>query len=125
MDDVLSTFVKAANHHDFALDITLNVNGALVSGTTVSARKYLESLAARFEEGNELSQAIGGKLSEASRSTDGNGSVAFIHLKNAQVYNGDSQPTPSDVQFLWRGKLEQVDGFFLGKISAASASETL
>ncbi|UOQ44142.1 gas vesicle protein GvpU [Halobacillus salinarum] len=119
MDDLLLTFVKAANQHDFSLDITLNINGALISGTTISAQRYLESLSNVFEEGNEVSQAIGEKLSASSQSAKENGedTAAFIHLKNAQVYNGDSQPTPSDSEFHWRGKIEEVDGFFLGKIS--------
>ncbi|MFG6146760.1 gas vesicle accessory protein GvpU [Halobacillus sp. B23F22_1] len=120
MDDVLVTFVKAANNYDFSLDITLNINGALVSGTTMSAEDYLEGISNVFEEGNDISQAISEKLAEASKAAkeESNGDVSYIHLKNAQVYNGDGDPTPSEGEFEWRGKLDEVDGFFLGKISS-------
>ncbi|MCP3032206.1 gas vesicle protein GvpU [Halobacillus sp. A1] len=120
MDDLLISFIKAANNHDFSLDITLNVNGALVTGTTISAEEYLDSLSQKFGDGNEVSKALGENLSEASKSAKdaSNGDVSYIHLKNAQVYNGDEQPTPSDGKFYWRGSLDKVDGFFLGKISA-------
>ncbi len=36
--------------------------------------------------------------------------------KETKVYCGDSKPTPSKGDILWRGKLNEVDGFFLGKI---------
>lgn len=117
MDDLLLSFVKAANEHDFSLDITLNVNGALVTGTTVSAQKYLETISESFAEGNDVSKAIAEKLADASKSVENsNSQVRFIHLKDAQVYNGNEQPTPSEETFYWRGKLEAVEGFFLGKI---------
>ncbi|WP_101841873.1 gas vesicle accessory protein GvpU [Halobacillus sp. Marseille-P3879] len=120
MDDILVTFVKAANNYDFSLDITLNIKGALVTGTTISAQEYLEGISHIFEEGNDVSQAISEKLAEASDSAkeESNGDISYIHLKNAQVYNGDADPTPSDGEFQWRGKIEEVDGFFLGRISA-------
>ncbi|MGI8315445.1 gas vesicle accessory protein GvpU [Halobacillus mangrovi] len=120
MDNLLLTFVKAANQQDFSLDITLNVNGALVTGTTVSAQKYLESISRSLEDGNDVSQSISEKLSKASQSAkeSDQDEIKFIHLKDAQVYNGDSLPTPSEEKFFWRGKAEDVDGFFLGKIDA-------
>jgi hypothetical protein len=43
--------------------------------------------------------------------------VNFIHLKNTKVYCGDDKPTPSEGKIFWRGKLSEVDGFFLGRIS--------
>ncbi|WP_173918096.1 gas vesicle accessory protein GvpU [Halobacillus sp. Marseille-Q1614] len=119
MDDVLQTFVKAANNYDFSLDITLNVNGALISGTTMSAEEYLNSISSVFDEGNDVSQAIGEKLSQAGQSAKENSkSVSYIHLKNTRIFNGDADSTPAEGDFYWRGKLEQVDGFFLGRISS-------
>ncbi|QAS54685.1 gas vesicle accessory protein GvpU [Halobacillus litoralis] len=118
MDNLLKNFVKAANQHDFSLDITLNVDGALITGKTVSAQKYLEYLSNNFEDGNEISQTLSEQLAEASQREYDHDDVQYIHLENAQVYNGDSQPTPSEGDFYWRGKLQEIDGFFLGKIDA-------
>nr|WP_231735253.1 gas vesicle accessory protein GvpU [Gracilibacillus massiliensis] len=55
-DTILGFFVQATNKHDFNLDITLNLNGALVSGTTISAQEYFEELSDAFEDGNEISK---------------------------------------------------------------------
>ncbi|MGD6796135.1 gas vesicle accessory protein GvpU [Metabacillus indicus] len=120
-DSVLEFFVQASNKHDFALDITLNVNGAVISGTMISAKEYFDTLSETFEDGSEVAQNLSEQLSRASESIEENGSgeAHFIHLKNTKVYIGDSKSTPSKGQIIWRGKLSEVNGFFLGKISDA------
>ncbi|MGP1909674.1 gas vesicle accessory protein GvpU [Metabacillus sp. JX24] len=120
-DSVLEFFVGASNKHGFALDITLNVNGAVVSGTMISAKEYFDTLSETFEDGSEVAQNLSEQLSRASESIEENGSgeAHFIHLKNTKVYIGDSKSTPSKGQIIWRGKLSEVNGFFLGKISDA------
>lgn len=118
-DSILEFFVQAANSYDFSLDISLNVNGAVISGTLISAKDYFETMSETFEDGNEIAQKISEQLAatgesfESSKSAEAN----FIHLKNTKVYCGDSKPTPSEGIILWRGKLSEVDGFFLGRIS--------
>ncbi|WP_191566312.1 gas vesicle accessory protein GvpU [Metabacillus idriensis] len=118
-DSVLEFFVKASNKHDFSLDITLNVKGSVISGTMVSAKEYFDALSETFEDGSEIAQELSEQLSIASESVESNGDTEahFIHLKNTKVYIGDSKSTPSKGQILWRGKLKEIDGFFLGKIS--------
>ncbi|UOQ92429.1 gas vesicle protein GvpU [Halobacillus shinanisalinarum] len=118
-DNILEFFVKASNKHGFELDISLLVNGAVVSGTMVSAKEYFENLSESFEDGSDLSQELSDQLAQAGESAQSNsdGEAHFIHLKNTRVYCGDSKPTPSKGKILWRGKLSEVDSFFLGKIS--------
>ncbi|MEN1970607.1 gas vesicle accessory protein GvpU [Lentibacillus sp. N15] len=118
-DNILETFVKAANNHGFELDISLLVNGAIVTGTMISAKDYFENLSESFADGNEVAQELGEKLSKTSESADSNseGEAHFIHLKKTKIYCGDAKPTPSKGDILWRGKLSEVDSFFLGKIS--------
>ncbi|MGD6872914.1 gas vesicle accessory protein GvpU [Sutcliffiella horikoshii] len=118
-DSILEFFVQAANSYNFSLDISLNVNGAVISGTLISAKGYFETMSETFEDGNEIAQKISEQLAatgesfESSKGAEAN----FIHLKNTKVYCGDSKPTPSEGKILWRGKLSEVDGFFLGRIS--------
>lgn len=123
-DNVLEYFVKASNTGDLSLDITLNVNGAVVSGTMISAKEYFEALSGKLENGNDISQKLSEELAAASEATDdyNDDEAHFIHLKNTRVYCGDSKPTPSKGKILWRGKLDQIDGFFLGKISESKSS---
>ncbi|KEZ48137.1 gas vesicle accessory protein GvpU [Metabacillus indicus] len=120
-DSVLEFFVQASNKHGFALDITLNMNGAVISGTMISAKEYFDTLSETFEDGSEVAQNLSEQLSRASESIEenGRGEAHFIHLKNTKVYIGDSKSTPSKGQIIWRGKLSEVNGFFLGKISDA------
>ncbi|MTH54778.1 gas vesicle protein GvpU [Bacillus mangrovi] len=117
-DTILEMLVQAANKHDFSLNLTVNMKGSLVTGTLISAREYFEEMSEVFEGGNDLSRKISDKLLSASKqNVEQADEAAFIHLKDAKVYCGDSKPTPSGSEFLWRGRLDQADGFFLGKIS--------
>ncbi|MDY0394600.1 gas vesicle accessory protein GvpU [Virgibacillus halophilus] len=123
-DNILEFFVTAANKHGFELDISLLVNGTIVSGTIIPAYDYFDSLSESFEGGNDISQKLSEQLSEAGKSAESGNSeeVHFIHLKNTRIYCGDSKPTPSKGKILWRGKLSEVDSFFLGKISETKSS---
>ncbi|MET3508057.1 gas vesicle accessory protein GvpU [Halalkalibacter oceani] len=118
-DQILEFFVNAANKRSFALDITLNVKGCLVTGTLISAKEYFEELSEHFEQGNDMSRKISEQLASAVKGLDSNKSeeVHFIHMKHVNIYFGDRLPTPAQRKTLWRGKLEKVDGFFLGRIT--------
>lgn len=126
-DSVLEFFAQAANKHGFSLDITLNVNGSVITGTMISAKEYYETLSESFEDGNDIAKELSQQLVKAGEAADGsnneNGGINFIHLKNTRIYCGDSKPTPSRGKILWRGKLEQIDGFFLGKISESESKK--
>lgn len=117
-DGLLELLVQAANQHDFSLDITLNVNGAVITGTLISAKEYFTELSGMFEDGDEVAQALSEQLEQAGQAaeSDDRSEASFIHMKETKVYCGDSKPTPSKGDILWRGKLNEVDGFFLGKI---------
>ncbi len=123
-DSILEFFVQASNKHDFSLDITLNVKGAVITGTMVSAKEYFNELSETFEDGSDVAQKLSDELAKAGEAVEENTSADahFIHLKNTKVYCGDSKATPSKGKILWRGKLSEIDGFFLGKISEAKSS---
>lgn len=125
-DSILEYFVQASNTQDFSLDISLNINGSVVSGTLISAKDYFETLSQKLEDGSEISQKLSEQLGAASETAESNpdGEANFIHMKNTRVYCGDNKPTPSKGQILWRGKLDEIDGFFLGKISESKSSST-
>ncbi len=117
-DSILEYFVVIANQKEFALDITLNVKGAIVTGTLISAKEYFRLLSETFEDGDDIAQRISEKLQIAGED-DGNknsGGANFIHLKDAIIYCGDRIPTPSKGSILWRGELNDIDGFLFGTI---------
>lgn len=116
-DSILEFFVQAANKYHFSLDITLNVKGAVITGTMISAGEYFSTLSERFADGNDIAQMLSEQLGKAGEASQDNDSEAyFIHMKETKVYCGDSKPTPSKGEIVWRGKLSEIDGFFLGKI---------
>ncbi|MDV2684656.1 gas vesicle accessory protein GvpU [Alkalihalophilus lindianensis] len=121
-DSILQFLVRAANKENFNVELTLNVGGAIVTGTMVSAKDYFSSLSERFEGGNEVADILSEQFAKAGEAVDTSedSKGQFIHMKEAQVYCGDSNPTPSKGEVLWRGKLSAVDGFYLG---AASGGE--
>lgn len=124
-DNILEFLVQAANKHDFNLDITLNVKGAVITGTMISAKEYFRSLSGTFEDGNDIAQMLSEQLDQAgevAQNSDDTG-ANFLHMKETKVYCGDSKPTPSKGQILWRGKLSEIDGFFLGRILDGSGQE--
>ncbi|KAB8139224.1 gas vesicle protein GvpU [Gracilibacillus oryzae] len=123
-DDILAFFVKAANQNDLNLDITLNVKGAIVSGTTISAQEYFSELSEVFEDGNDISKKISEQLMHASEGAESHVEepAHYIHLKHTKVFCGDSKSTPSKGKILWRGNLSDIDGFFLGKIAESTSS---
>jgi hypothetical protein len=125
-DNILEFFVQAANKHDFSLDITLNVKGAVITGTMVSAKEYFNTLSEPFEDGNEIAQMLSEQLGMAGEAAQMNGEseAHFLHMKDTKVYCGDSKPTPSKGKILWRGKINEIDGFFLGKIYDSGEKES-
>lgn len=118
-DSILEFFVQASNKHDFSIDITLNVNGAVISGRMVSAKEYFEALSESIQDGGEVAKKLSEQLATAGEEFEkrDNAEAHFIHLKNTKIYNGDTDPTPSKGKVIWRGKLSEIDGFFLGKIT--------
>ncbi len=115
----------------FGLDqgITLTVGGRLITGRVVSPKAYFDLARAAVQDGS-----FGGEGGEQMKSIladsygqwaelfpdvgapIGSGKFAYIHLKEAKVWNGNGTYLPTNGGGLWRGKLSAVDGFFLGEL---------
>ncbi|WP_179505671.1 MULTISPECIES: gas vesicle accessory protein GvpU [unclassified Sphingomonas] len=109
---------------DTNIPITININGMVVSGVSISAREYLEGMRgvmrSMFGEKNEkiVDMVIDGSL-EVYPTRDellrkGHISRGYLHLKDAQYFSG-GQPIPTEGGVLWRGKLASIDGFSWGQ----------
>ena len=144
VDWFLQTLVGLANSWNLIIGITLNVGGTLISGDLVSGRGYFEDFAKNFVDGfvagvkgvdPETVSAMEGSLKkladmypdrtvekkkeeeeaeeEALHTTD---RPTYIHLRDARIYHPAGAPIPANQGVWWRGRLEAVDGFFLGRI---------
>jgi hypothetical protein len=123
---MLEMFVSLAEEEDISLGVTLTIHGLLISGNIISFQKYIEGIAQGFESatGNQI---IGRIIAESYRDA----SREYLNRKDEGL---EELPPPlyihlSDARFMsssgiirtgvyWRGRLDEVDGFFLGIIES-------
>lgn len=119
-DWLLSTFVSIVTTHKFIITITLQVDGCLVSGVIASGREYFDALghefSSAFSEGNaaEIIQGSFANLDDEVYEDD-----AYIHLRDAQFLTTQGPLIPTKDGVWWRGRISEVAGFVLGRLSAS------
>ena len=101
-----------AGERDFG--ITLNVGGAIVTGTLISHGEFVRSVPAM----QTLVGAIERNMSEEEkRARDEDYDRHFIHLKDARIIFPSSLPIPDGEEGIyWRGQLNKVDGWTVGRV---------
>ncbi|HWO97564.1 MAG TPA: gas vesicle accessory protein GvpU [Bacillus sp. (in: firmicutes)] len=124
-DAIVLMFLTLVEEDGMEVPITLNVNGAVISGTLVGASTYYEGVTKSAEamQDSTMSKIISKKLNDLKEAyikqkqedkddkEDEESSPTFIHLKDAAyiVANGQSASTNSGTW--WRGRISSVDGF--------------
>ena len=128
-DYFLQILVKACNTSDLSLSITLNVRGLLVSGDLIGGEQYFDCFASDMKDAGmsaedaDLFKKLGGiytKQKEQIKDKKYDETAPppqYIHLKNAQICLPGGSPIPTNRGVWWRGRLEAIDGFHLGKLS--------
>lgn len=129
-DEFLTSLINIVNKtKGFSFDITINVHGTLISGSLISYESYLRELSDNFSKANgdaEVGKAFSenfarlaeevatSPLSEGTEGEIEKPDSNFVHLRNAKIVhlNGDFITNT-----VWRGKIESVDGFFLGSFN--------
>jgi hypothetical protein len=131
-DWFLALLVDHVNEHDGAIPITLTVDGLVISGTLVGVREYLrrsaedlaevfpsrsESIIESFTEAGEESVDAVRKHKERVRAGEAELETPhYVHLRNAHYVTGSAG---AHGPVLWRGRLDDVSGFSLGKTVGA------
>jgi hypothetical protein len=133
-DWLLQNLVSFANEIGVESGVTLQVGGMLVSGTIISIDKYLEEFSTLFEGGFKNDAELGGQLGELIKSwkperpqlspdeTPSGPPPQMVHLRNARFFFPGQRAFPA-AHVLWRGRLSEVGGFFLGLLSDADQKE--
>jgi hypothetical protein len=104
---------------DFEVGITLNVQGTIVSGIMISARRYYETMGKLLTEANkgrgndEIKKAFD-ELSNVASKHDGK-EYNMIYLKDVIFFTG--QKLVPQRSTYWIGKIASVDGFIFGNLS--------
>jgi hypothetical protein len=118
-DWLLQGLVDLSNKNGLRITITLNVGGTLISGLLISGEEYFELLAQSLEQTGVLENLVEqirqlSKIVYGEESGDTQNDLpSYIHLKNTKFYNS-ARGLPTDGVALWRGKINSVDGFFIG-----------
>lgn len=131
VDCLLQSLVEIVNSESANIPITLSIGGLLISGDMIGGKIYFNEFARQFKDGfRDISSETASTIEETFKrlgdvydpiQKESQGSAAMpkpymIHLKDAQIYQSGASLPPSEKRVLWRGRLESVDGFSLGKL---------
>lgn len=104
--------VELAEGEPRQIQITLAINGMLVSGEIMSADEYMKVYELSAIADQFFIPAGERKFFEPRR---------YIHLKNATYFLDKSGGIPSSGGVYWRGRLSEVDGFNIGSLVATTS----
>jgi hypothetical protein len=121
-DYFLQDLVDDTNHFpDNAIGITLQIGSMLVSGTIISGDEYFrlcaDQLAPPDTDIHKHFVSYGDRYKEdrenKSEDTRDSGSISYIHLSDCRFHGN---PMLSKLKVLWRGRISQVQGYFIGTL---------
>ncbi|MDQ0860814.1 hypothetical protein [Bacillus sp. V2I10] len=120
-DAVLLMFLSLAENDGIEVAITLNIQGAIVTGILIGSRAYYDGItesslhlkdntmskiiAKRF--GDLRDEYLKQKQEQADKKDNEEDAAAYIHLKNAKYH----QPAMNASSSWWRGKISSIDSF--------------
>ena len=100
---------------DEAVEVTLNVGGLLITGTIISRDAFIEGVELLR---NLFGAAEKGMSEEEKKAMTPGSSRHFIHLKDARFIFPNSDALPQNQGIYWRGRLNRVDGWTLGRMES-------
>ena len=116
-DGLLVSLVGIAEgDQPFEIDVTLLVGGFLVSGSIVSAERFMENNPASKAFWKQVKE-IGAGAVQPDDTKDA--TRHFIHLRDARFYTPGEAPIPANQGVYWRAPLESVQGFNFGLLNTA------
>lgn len=127
-DPLLVVLVELVNRHEKrSLSATLTVGGSVVSGMMIGVTEYYDRLADAWQEmipgGEEVAKVYRSLSADASEKINNDDlrpdEPSFVHMKDAQ-YLSPTGLVPTAPMLLWRGRIANVDGFSLGRLSVGS-----
>jgi hypothetical protein len=122
-DAIILMFLSLIEEDGIEVDVTLNISGAVVSGTLIGPSAYYEGIIESFKKledntmskilnkkFNDLKEAYSNQKQEQDEKDDKENSATFIHLKKARYLNTYGQPITNRTTW-WRGRISSIDGF--------------
>jgi len=128
-DHILRVLVSVCNRGSLSFGITVAQGGLLISGTAVGVAQFMRNMAAELEARGGVDAAV---LSDPLRylallaeegpaDTDAveDDLPVFLHLEHARIRSGNAI-LADDVR--WRGRMVDIDGWFLGHPESSARS---
>jgi hypothetical protein len=132
-----------ANRVGVEISITLLMGGMLVSGRLTSGRKYCQGVAEEIRSFvspdsearlDNLGEAMAQLLDNAAQSvypevdmetepSDDELIPAYVHLRDSRFFHPGGPGLPVERGIWWRGRLTEVDGFFVGQFQPTTTSD--
>ncbi len=124
VDWFLQNLSNLSNSPGVEFGITLNVSGQTISGTVIGGKKYFKLFAENFSsawphENKDTIKKVfeeNAEIYELKTDEELLPPTQYIHLMDARVYHQNGS-TPSNEGVLWRGKINSICGYSLGKLS--------
>ena len=123
-DAVLQMLLTLADEDGFEFGVTLNIKGAVVSGTLIGPTAYYDGVYHSAEEikdhtmsniltkkFSDLRDAFKKSKEESKEKKEEDTTATFIHLRNAKYIGADGQPLHHNSTTWWRGRIESIDAF--------------
>lgn len=115
-DLALQVIVQVVNENPGSVvDMTLAVNGLLVSGTVVASVEWFRIMEERMRAASDglayLISEMGERLDPAEELPQ------FVHMLDVGYFVA-GEAVPADCDALWRGRLDGVDGWSIGRLGA-------
>lgn len=112
-DPFLLALLELVNTSDFAVGITLNVHGLVITGELIGQATYFHAIAQTLEAALDPStaRAFAAHMQQRTRAKP----IPCIHLRDARLVDMQGSTLP-ERGALWRGRADAVDGFFVGRL---------
>lgn len=121
-DPVLKWLIALVENGEMTLQVTLNIQGAILSGNLISQKEYGEMLA------QYLGKTSGTKATKKKGFIHGvkipdfnlyaTGEEGYLHLSHVKIHYSTADTAVFEEETLWRGKVSSVDGFTVGLFSS-------
>lgn len=112
-DPFLLALLELVNTTDFAIGITLNVHGLVISGELIGQAAYFQAIAQTLETALDPStaRAFAAHMPKRTRAKQ----IPCVHLRDARLVDIQGNTLP-ERGALWRGRADAVDGYFIGRL---------
>ncbi|WP_309894213.1 hypothetical protein [Archangium sp.] len=122
----LAALIERMYPMEIGVGVTLTVGGTLISGSLISGQWYFAQLAEQLKASPQPAPAFAAmpetfrEALKINLAKENEPFVSnFVHLMDARVHAPGQMPIPTGGKgALWRGRIDAVDGFMWGLITA-------